>query len=98
MPRTSYALKTFGSSIGRMLTLAFIATLVLAVATAAGSGRKARSIFGLEVGVVGSTSHLALVRLDPASLAPQGRLDLGQDWGGRYERRYGGSPGGGTLA
>jgi hypothetical protein len=75
-----------------MLTLAFAAVLLLAVATAAGSGRKAPSVFGVEVRVAGATSQLALLRLDPASLAEEARVDLGQDWAGRDVTRYAWSP------
>src|SRR5262245_8558839 len=70
MPRTSYALKTFGSSIGRMLTAALLAAVLVATAGAAGSS--SRTLYALDIPGPG----VDLVRLSAPTLAETGRVQL----------------------
>jgi hypothetical protein len=77
MPRTSYALKTFGSSIVRMLTPGLLAAVLLSAANAAGPSLQ--PVYAVHLR---STAGWDLLRLDPETLAETGRasFSVDSDW------------------
>jgi hypothetical protein len=87
-------LKTFGSSIALMLTVALLAVGSAGSAGSTAIARPQSDVFALDVTQIPGTFRytLGISRRDPATLAVKASIELGEDTAGRYGTEHVWSP------